>query len=300
MKVASFLPSATEIVFALGAGDRLVGVTDKCDHPPEAKSKPAVVVSALKTDGLSSAEIDGAVREFLARGESLYRVDVEALKTLKPDIIFAQGVCDVCAASNPEVETALKVLPEAKVVWLNPLTLDDVLNDILRVAEALGLAERGENLVKGLRRRLEVVREKVARVERRPRVWVAEWVDPPFCCGHWVPQMVEIAGGVEGLGKTGQPSRRVGWEEVVSWQPEVIVLAPCGLSVEQTLKDAKALKQLPHWNDLPAVKTGRVYALDGNYFTCPGLRLVDGVEALAHLLHPKLFPEAKVPFAKLD
>ncbi|MCS7191528.1 MAG: ABC transporter substrate-binding protein, partial [Armatimonadetes bacterium] len=212
---------------------------------------------------------------------------------------LAQGICDVCAASNPEVDAALKVVPEAKVVWLNPSTLDDVLNDIFRVAEALGLKERGEKLVASLRQRLEAIKIKTSEVKKRPRVWVAEWVEPPYCCGHWVPQMVEIAGGIEGLGKLGKPSRRVHWDEVLDWQPEVIVLAPCGLSIEQTLKDAEALKRMPKWNELPAVKSGKVYALDGDYFTCPSLRLVDGVETLAHLLHPELFPKATVRFEKL-
>ncbi len=291
VKVASFLPSATEIVFALGAGDWLVGVTDKCNYPPEAKSKPVVVTWTLKTDGLSSAEIDEVVSKFLSMGESLYRVDEEAIKANKPEIILAQSICDVCAASNPEVDVALKVVPEAKVIWLNPSTVDDVLNDIVKVADALGLKERGEKLAANLRQRLDAVRGKTQRVERRPRVWVAEWIDPPYCCGHWVPQMVEIAGGVEGLGKIGKSSRRIRWDEVSEWQPEVIVLAPCGLSVEQTLRDAEALKRMPNWDDLPAVKNGRVYAIDGDYFTCPSLRLVDGVEILAHLLHPNLFPE---------
>lgn len=300
VKVVSFLPSATEIVFALGAGDWLVGVTDKCDYPPEAKGKTVVVTSALNTEGLSSAEIDDAVREFMSRGESLYRVDAEALKSIKPDIILAQGICDICAASNPEVDLALKVVPEAKVVWLNPSTLDDVFNDIVKVAASLGLRERGESLAASLRSRVDAIRSKTQLVKERPRVWVAEWVDPPYCCGHWVPQMVEVAGGIEGLGKVGKPSRRILWDEVLEWQPEVIVLAPCGLSVEETLRDAESLKRLPKWSDIPAVKKGQVYAVDGNYFTCPSLRLIEGVETLAHLLHPELFPEAPVRYAKLQ
>lgn len=299
MRVVSFLPSATEIVFALGAGEWLVGVTDKCNYPPEAEGKPKVITSALNTDGMSSAEIDKVVSEFLSRGESLYCVDTETLRAVKPDIILAQGICDVCAASNPEVESALEVVPDAKVVWLNPSTLDDVINDIVRVAEALGLKERGEKLAANLRERLNAVKSKTQGIEKRPRVWVAEWVDPPYCCGHWVPQMVEIAGGVEGLGKVGQPSRRVRWDEVLEWQPEVIVLAPCGLKVEQTLRDAENLKRLPNWNELPAVKSRQVYAVDGDYFTCPSLRLVDGVETLAHLLHPELFPKSPVHFERL-
>ncbi|MFA0750793.1 MAG: hypothetical protein SLRJCFUN_001196 [Candidatus Fervidibacter sp.] len=202
-KVASFLPSATEIAFALGVGDWLVGVTDKCTFPPEAKEKPKIVLSALNTDGLSGAEIDRMVREHVRRGKSLCRVDTELLKTVKPDIILAQGLCDVCAASSPEVSEALRVVPDAKVLWLNPSTLDEVIADILRVAEALGIKEQGEKLAVSLKERLETVGRRARGVERRPRVWVAEWVDPPYCCGHWVPQMVEIAGGVEGLGGIG-------------------------------------------------------------------------------------------------
>ena len=298
MEIVSFLPSATEIVFALGLGDKLVGVTDKCRYPPEAQTKPIVVTSALNTDGLTGADNDAAVRLFLAQGGALYQVNVELLRLIQPDIIVAQGLCEVCAASDPAVETALRVVPDAQVIWLNPTTLDEVLNDIVRVAEALGVKERGERLKVQLQERLETVKRKTQGIEARPRVWVAEWVDPPFCCGHWVPQMVDIAGGSEGLGKSGQPSRRILWDEVVAWQPEVIVLAPCGRSVEQTLRDAETLKRMPQWNELPAVQTGRVYAVDGDLFTCPGLRLVDGVEVLARLLHPTLFPDAPAIFAK--
>ncbi|MER3500390.1 MAG: cobalamin-binding protein [Candidatus Fervidibacterota bacterium] len=297
MRVVSFLPSATEIVFALGASDKLVGVTDKCDYPLEAKEKPVVVTSALDTTSLSSAEIDETVSRYLAEGKSLYRVDTEKLKALQPDLIFAQGVCDICAASNPEVAFALEVVPHAQVVWLNPSTLDDILDDIVRIAEALGVRERGERLRAQLQERIEAVRETMATVAYRPRVWVAEWVVPPYCCGHWVPQMVEIAGGVEGLGRAGQPSRRLRWEEVLAWQPEVIVLAPCGFRIEQTLQDAEVLMKLPHWQDLPAVRSGRVFVADGDYFTCPGPRLVTGVEILAHLLHPHLFPSPSLPRA---
>jgi len=290
MRVVSFLPSATEIVFALGAEDFLVGVTDKCDYPAEAKGKPTVVTSVLSTEGLSGAEIDAAVRSHLERGEPLFRVNTALLRDLNPDLIIAQGVCDVCAAANHEVTVALEVVPEAKVLWLNPSTLSEVLCDIVRVAEALGIRERGELLRARLQKRLEAVQAKTQKINHRPRVWVAEWVDPPFCCGHWVPEMVEMAGGVEGLGKKGQPSRRLAWEEVLAWQPEVIVLAPCGYRLEQTLRDAEALKNLPNWTKLPAVQNGRVYAADGDYFSCPGPRLVDGVELLAHLLHPDRFP----------
>jgi len=297
MRVVSFLPSATEIIFALGAESCLVGVTDKCTYPPEAQGKPIVVTSVLPTEGLSSAEIDAAVRSHLERGEPLFRVNTTLLKELCPDLIIAQSVCDVCAAANHEVAVALQAVPDAKVLWLNPSTLDDVLNDILRIAEALGVRERGEKLVAELRNRLEAVRVKTQKVNHRPRVWVAEWVDPPFCCGHWLPEMVEIAGGVEGLGKKGQPSRRIAWDEVVAWQPEVIVLAPCGYRLEQTLRDAERLRDLPNWTKLPAVQNGQVYAADGDFFSCPGPRLVDGVELLAHLLHPDQFPAPALPDA---
>ncbi|MFA0774374.1 MAG: hypothetical protein KEFWMYNX_002413 [Candidatus Fervidibacter sp.] len=254
-----------------------------------------VVTSILPTNSLSGAEIDAAVRSYLERGEPLFRVNATSLKELRPDLIIAQAVCDVCAAANHEVAVALQAVPDAKVLWLNLSTLDDVLNDILRIAKALGVQERGEKLVAQLRNRLEAVRAKTQKVNHRPRVWVAEWVDPPFCCGHWLPEMVEIAGGVEGLGKKGQPSRRIAWDEVLAWRPEIIVLAPCGYRLEQTLRDAETLRNLPDWANLPAVRSGQVYAADGDYFSCPGVRLVDGVELLAHLLHPEQFPAPTLP-----
>ncbi len=290
MRVVSFLPSATEIVFALGLGDCLVGVTDKCDYPPEAKAKPVVVRSALNTDGMKGAEIDAAVRRSLEEGASLYQVNTALLRALKPDLILAQALCDVCAAATCEVEKALAAVPDAQVVWLNPSTLEDILNDIVRVAEALGVKERGEQVKAVLENRMEHVMRLSQQVTDHPRVWVAEWIDPPFCCGHWVPQMVQIAGGVEGLGKVGQPSRRIAWEEVLAWQPEVIVIAPCGYHLEQSLRELPSLIARPGWHQLPAVQRKRVYVADGDYFACPGPRLMDGLEMLFALLHPQRAP----------
>lgn len=290
MRAVSFLPSATEIVFALGLSDSLVAVTDKCDYPPEAKTKPVVVSSALQTDQMSSAEIDAAVREHLDKGKSLYRVNLALLQSLRPEIIIAQALCDVCAAANHEVTEALKVVPDAQVIWLNPSTLEDVLDDIVRIAEALGQPQRGEQLRAMLQQRIERVRCLAQQAIDRPRIWVAEWIDPPFCCGHWVPQMVAYAGGLEGIGQIGRHSRRIAWEEVLAWSPEVIVLAPCGYRIEQTLRDLPSLVARPGWKELPAVRHGRVYIADGDFFACPGPRLVDGLEMLFALLHPHLAP----------
>jgi iron complex transport system substrate-binding protein len=292
MRICSFLPSATEIVYTLGLGDQLYGVTRSCDYPADARTKPMVVYSILDDRGLSSADIDRIVKEHAHNNLSVYRIDMEALRHAEPDLILTQELCDVCAVGYQDVLTQIRELPKKpQVVSLNPTSLEDVLRDLLTVGEATGTADRARATVSALHQRIETVRERAAHASTRPRVFCLEWMDPLFVSGHWMPEMVEIAGGIDGIGNHGTPSTRVTWERVCEYQPEVVILMPCGADVALTLSELDVVRALPGWSDLPAVQAGRVYAVNaGAYFSRSGPRLVDGLELLAQIIQPELFP----------
>lgn len=292
MRICSFLPSATEILYALGLGDQLVGVTYACDFPPQARTKPVVVRTRLPED-LSGAALDHTVCEFVAAGESLYRVDLDTLAQLKPDLILTQDLCHVCAASPGDLPEALKRLTHhPQVLSLNPRTLADVFGDIERVGGAAGCAGAAARLRDELGTALEKIEQQVAAAlaagARRPRVLSLEWLDPPYVGGHWMPEMIVRAGGVDALGHVGEPSRRVSWEEVFAAQPEIALVMPCGYGCAQAAEEFRRADLRPEWAQLPAVKSGRVLALDANsYFSRPGPRLVTGLAVLARLFHPQ-------------
>ena len=290
MRIVSLVPSATEIVCRLGLAESLVGVTHECDHPPFVAGLPRVT-RTLIPHGFPSRGIDVLVRERLEARRALYTLDLPTLERLRPDLIVTQALCDVCAVAEAEVIAAACALPgRARVVNLEPTSLDDVLETHHLVARAAGVPERAAVAVAELRRRIDGVASR-SEAAQRPRVIVLEWLDPPFSCGHWTPELARLAGGDEILGKPGRPSRTLAWEEVVAARPDVLFVACCGLSVERTLADLPGLRSRPGWADLPAVRAGRVFVTDGNaYFSRPGPRLVDGVEILAHSLRPDLHP----------
>ena len=289
MRIASFLPSATEIVYALGQEDSLVAVSHECDHPPLAREKPVVVHSAVDSERLSSGEIDRAVRDLLARGESVYHLDEERLASLAPQLILTQDLCQVCAPSGNTVTDVLRHLsPTPDIVWLTPRSLDDIAENIREVATVLGCVDRADAVISDMRARLTTVAERVASAPR-PRVTFMEWVDPIYCGGHWVPEMIELAGGEDRLSRRHADSVRIEWTDILAWAPEVIIVAPCGYDVARATEDARKLPSLPGWADLPAVRDRRVFVVDANaFFARPGPRVVDGTELLAHLLHPEL------------
>lgn len=287
MRICSFLPSATEILYALGLGEEVVGVTYACDFPPRVRDKPVVIHTRL-LQSASSAELDRQVSEFLARGESLYQVDLEALVRAHPDLIVTQDLCHVCAASPGDLGEALTRLPRRPhVLSLTPRTLTDVFGDIRRVGESTGRAAEAARLVADLEAQVARVEQAGASASTRPRVLCLEWLNPPFIGGHWVPEMVERAGGVDVLGRAGEPSRRVDWETILASRPDVVVVMPCGYGLEETVAEFRATQLPPGWADLPAVKAQRVFAVDANsYFSRPSPRLVTGLRVLAALLHP--------------
>jgi iron complex transport system substrate-binding protein len=290
MRVCSLLPSATEIAFALGLGDQIVGVTHECDYPPEARGKPVVVNSAVDPTVISSRAIDQAVREHLRTKTTLYAIDPLRYKEARPDIILTQALCDVCALDYNEVVRASQSLEvEPRIVALNPHLLGDVFADIRLVGSVTGKSAAAESLVCRLQERVAAIEAKT-KSSQRPRVACIEWLDPFFSAGHWIPEMVELAGGRNGLAETGQPSRRIDWTEVLEFSPEVLVLMPCGFDVARTLMEAEPFARTPAWKELPAVKQGRVFAVNGSaYFSRSGPRLVDGLEILASVIHPEIF-----------
>jgi iron complex transport system substrate-binding protein len=293
MRICSLLPGATEIAYLLGLGDEVVGVTHECDYPPDAQYKPVMVRSAIDQKRMSSREIDAKVTELLQSGKGLYSIDEQTFVEAAPDVILTQGLCDVCALDYDEVVKASQRLPSRpKIVSLNPHSLADILEDILRVGSATGRESIATTLVQNLRERIDKI--GMREPDYRPRVVCLEWFEPLYVAGHWVPEMVALAGGFDLMGRKGEPSHKVEWREVVSANPDVILLMPCGFDVRRTVKESAPLRKLEGWNDLPAVRSGSVYALNGNaYFSRPGPRLVNGLEILARILHA----EEAIPIA---
>jgi len=268
-------------------GDALVGVTHECDYPPEATQKPVVVRSVIDTSRMSSGEIDRKVAEALQAGKGLYTIDEAAFIDAAPDLILTQGLCDVCALDyNEVVKVAAKLSRQPTIVSLNPHRLADVLVDIRRIGAATERLIAAEALVQELQRRIDRVAN--ARPVQRPRVVCLEWYEPLYAAGHWAPEMVELAGGQNMLGQKGEPSLKVEWRDVVAARPEVILLMPCGFDVGRTVKEATTLRRREGWNDLPAVRAGKVFAVNGNaYFSRPGPRLINGLEILEQLIRPE-------------
>ncbi|MBA3473168.1 MAG: cobalamin-binding protein [Rubrobacter sp.] len=298
MRIASLLPSATEIAHFVGAGDTLVGVTHECDYPPGVENLPRLTGTSIDQHSRTSAEIDTAIGERLTDSDSIYSLDAKLLGELKPDLVLTQGLCDVCAVSSNIVEQATAALPKTpRILSMNPTTLSEVLDVTVEVGDAVGHGGEAREKVSTLRERLARVEEAVAGLPR-PRVGCIEWLDPPFSAGHWVPEMVRLAGGEELFARAGEPSERLSWEEILGAAPEVLVLMPCGFDATRAAGEARVLPGIPGWEDLPAVENGRVWAVDANsYYSRPAPRLVEGGEILARILHPEVFPEAPEPKA---
>ncbi|MGB2671359.1 MAG: cobalamin-binding protein [Candidatus Acidiferrum sp.] len=296
MRVVSLLPSATEILFALGFDKEVVGVSHECDFPPQARTKRVVIHSRLPHDA-APAEIDRLVREYVSRGESLYSVDAEALVELAPDLIITQDLCQVCAASPDDLAATLARFPRRpEVLCLNPQDLGDVWRDILWVGEATCRGHEAEALLKKIGTRIGELECRLDDVESRPRVAILEWLQPFYVAGHWVPEMIEIAGGKDVLGRKRTPSFRVTAEDVIDAAPDILLIAQCGYSAQQARDEYRAMTFSEEWSAIPAVRNSRVYAMDASgYFSRPGPRLITGIEALSKILHPEIAvsPEAR-------
>jgi iron complex transport system substrate-binding protein len=293
MRICSLLPGATEIACALGLADEIVGVSHECDFPAAARTKPVMVKSRIDPTTLDSGEIDRQVGDLLRANRGLYVLDEDLFRNSQPDIILTQGLCDVCALDYNDVVRAARSLgKDPHIVSLDPHCLADVLNDVLRIGEATDRYRQAESLVQELKGRIAAVRDRTERsADSQPRVGCLEWFDPIYIAGHWVPEMVQIAGGNDILGTAGEPSAKVEWDAVIAAMPEILILMPCGFDLDRAVRESSLLKNRAGWQNLPAVRDGRVFAVSGaDYFSRPGPRLVDGLEILSQLFHPQLSP----------
>ncbi len=293
MRICTFLPSATEIVYLLGLGDSLHGVSHECDFPSDAVAKPKVVRSRFDPDTLSSSEIDKLVTEMMMRGENIYEVDEDTLTEAQPDLVITQQLCEVCAVSFEDVQQAVQRLESPPdVLSLDPHGIDDVLDDILQLGAHTGRNSSAHHAVFNLRARIDVVRRGIAQSEDTPTVACIEWLDPVIAAGHWIPEMVEIAGGRDILVSPGSPSPRLEMKKLLDADPDVLVLMPCGMNVAQARAEFEALTNLDDWRGMSAFRNDRVYAVDsGALFSRSGPRLVDGLEIMARIIHPDLFSD---------
>jgi len=296
MRICSLLPSATEIAFALGLGDQVVAVSHECDYPHEASNRPILTKSAIHRKTHRSLEVDKEVEQ---RGGDIYEIDEKLLEKLKPDLILTQELCHVCAVSYTKVKEAARVLDaDTKIVSLEPTNLEEIVDNILLVGRMTGKLGEAEKLAQQMLQRISRIREKTQTTRHRPRVFFMEWLQPPWTGGHWIPEMIDYAGGLDGLGHLGKPSHRIDWDDVVAYQPEIIVLSPCGFETSQVMEEARVLSSYEGWEKIPALQSSRIYAVNASaYFSRSGPRVVDGLEILAHIIHSEMFPENPHPEA---
>jgi len=295
MRICSLVPGATEVLFALGLGESVVGVTHECDWPPEALERPRVTASLLQTGDLASAEIDAAVAEAAREGKAIYAIDEAVWEEIEADVVVAQELCEVCAVSAGDVRPL-----DVEVIDFSPSTLDGVLAHITALGVRLGEEGAADELTAGMRSRLDRVRAALAEADGSPRVFVSEWLEPPYAAGHWVPDMVSLAGGSEVAGIAGAPSHRMRWSDVAGLEPDTVVLAPCGFDLDRTLSEVVTLDLSAHLLGTAARQESRVFAVDANgYFSRPGPRLVEGVELLAYLLHPDAYSDPGIPWSRV-
>ena len=295
MRLVSFLPSATEILYELGVGDNVFAVTHECNYPAEAKTKPRVIHSSFDPQKMSSQEIDNRVIELVTSGKDIYILDEQVLKKANPDLIIAQGICEVCSPYTREIDKALSLLGgKSEVLVLDPKNLDEILENVIQVGNKVSKQEQARDFVAKLQKRIDNIKN-TSKISR-PKVMCIEWLDPLFTAGHWVPQMVEIAGGTNGISSTGEKSRRIQIDEITTFDPDIIILMPCGFDINRTILEYEKLYEDSKWKKIKAVRNGEIYAVNANeYFSKPGPRTVAGLEILAKIIHPDTFRDLQIP-----
>ena len=295
-RIISFLPSATELIYELGAQDSLFGVTHECLYPSNAKTKPRVISSVFDPILMSSREIDDKINELMKNGKEIYNINEKNIIKAKPDLIISQDVCEVCSAHTNQVNYALSILEKKPQVYtMNPHNLDEILFCIKEISKKIGKEDKGNMLVDSLEKRIDYIKNK--KFENWPSVIAIEWIDPLFTSGHWIPQMVETAGGKNLISSQKERSRKMGLDELKKIDPDIIIMMPCGFDVDRTIKEYdKILAQDKEWNSLKAVQEGFVFAVDANsYFSKPSFRTITGIEILAKIIHPEIFGNMKTP-----
>ena len=301
-RIVSFLPSATEILYEIGAGSQIKGVTHECNYPNEAKSKPRIINPAFDPSTMSSKEIDDKIVELFSNRKDIYIINDNFLKELRPDIIIAQGICEVCSPFTKEIKRAISILGYSpEVTILDPHNLSDILYNISEIAKNVGKVKEGQNLIRLLKDRIDTIKKitELKNKESLPKILCLEWLDPFFTAGHWVPEMVEIAGGINGISKSKEQSRRASLEEIQKFDPDKIILMPCGFNIDRTIKEYKnssTLNKNQEWNNLRAIKNKEIYVVDaGSYFSKPGPRTITGIEILAKIISPNEFDHIQTP-----
>jgi len=295
-RIVTFLPSATELIYSLGADDKLFGVTHECNYPSNAKTKPRVINSVFDPASMSSKQIDDKICQLMTDGKEIYNLNRENLLNAKPDLIISQNICEVCSAHTEHVKIAVDMLEKKPEVYtMDPHSVNEILVCIMDISKMIGKEKEGNDLVDSLSKRLEFVKSKT--FEERPKVVAIEWVDPFFTSGHWIPEMIESAGGENLKSTEKMPSRKMKLEEIQEVNPDIIVMMPCGFDVKRTISEYNSvLAENPDWNELKAVKENNVYAVDANsYFSKPSLRTITGIEVLAKIIHPDIFSDLQLP-----
>jgi len=295
-RIVTFLPSATELIYSLGADDKLFGVTHECNYPSGAKTKPRVINSVFDPASMSSKQIDDKICQLMTDGKEIYNLNRENLLNAKPDLIISQNICEVCSAHTEHVKIAVDMLEKKPEVYtMDPHGVDEILVSIMDISKMIGKEKEGNELVDSLSKRLGFVKSKT--FEERPKVVAIEWVDPFFTSGHWIPEMIESAGGENLISTEKMPSRKMKLEEIQEVNPDIIVMMPCGFDVKRTISEYNSvLAENPDWNELKAVKENNVYAVDANsYFSKPSLRTITGIEVLAKIIHPDVFGDLQLP-----
>ena len=295
-RIVTFLPSATELIYSLGAEDRLFGVTHECNYPSDAKTKPRVISSVFDPASMSSKQIDDKICQLMSEGKEIYSLNKENLLSAKPDLIISQNICEVCSAHTEHVNMAVEMLEKKPEVYtMDPHDVSEILTSIKDISKIIGKEKEGNGLIDSLSKRLEFVKGKT--FEKKQKVVAIEWVDPFFTSGHWIPEMIEVAGGENLISLEKMPSRKMKLEEIKEANPDIIVVMPCGFDVKRTINEyKKVLAGNPEWNELKAVKENNVYAVDANsYFSKPSLRTITGIEVLANIFHPDVFGDLQLP-----
>ena len=295
-KIVSFLPSATELIYALDAQDMLLGVTHECVYPKEVKSKPKVINTIVDSEKLDSKQIDEITCKLINNGKDIFVLNKENIKKANPNLIVSQNTCEVCAAHTNQVQQVIELLETKPEIYsMDPHNIEEILAGIIEFSKIIDVEEKGKNLKKALEKRIKKIKNK--KINNTPKIVAIEWINPFFTAGHWVPEMIEISGGFNLISKTGEHSRKMTIHEIVNVQPEIIILMPCGFDVKRTkIEYEKFLKNDKEWNELQAVKENNVFAVDANsFFSKPSIRTIDGIEILAKIIHPEIFSNISIP-----
>lgn len=293
-RIVSFLPSATEIIYLLGSQDILLGVTHQCNYPNEAKNKPQVIKSVFNSESMTSLQIEEKIQELSRLQNDVFLINYELLKKIQPDLIISQGLCDVCSPHNKEIDKAIQFLnnkPDTLV--LDPHTVDDIIQNVMDIAHSVGKEHKGLEIKDSLLKRIEKISTSK---NKKTKVICLEWIDPLYLCGHWVPQMVEIAGGINGISKIGQRSHKIELSQISQFDPDILIMMPCGFDIDKTLGEYGSLQKNHEWNSLKAVQDGMVFAVDAlSYFSRPSPRIITGIEILSKIINPDSFVDLNIP-----